>query len=39
MYSAMIVDRTTIDAVSPDSDVGIVGHNDLKGITSQHETN
>jgi hypothetical protein len=34
----MVVDRTIIDAANPDSGVGIVGHDDLKGVTSQHES-
>jgi len=38
MYSAMFSDKSRRDAANPDSDVGIVGHNDLKGVTSQHES-
>jgi hypothetical protein len=37
MLSTRVVDKKTLDAAILDSDAGIVGHDDLKGVTSQHE--
>jgi hypothetical protein len=37
MYNAVPSDMTR-NVANQDSDAGIVGHDDLKGVTSQHET-
>ena len=40
MYSSIDADNTKggiLDAPNPDSDADVVGHDDLKGVTSQHE--
>jgi hypothetical protein len=40
MYSSIDADNTRggiLDAPNPDSDADVVGHDDLKGVTSQHE--
>jgi hypothetical protein len=36
MYSRMGADSTRREAANPDG-AGIVGHNDLKGVISEHE--